>query len=680
MSEDESNESTPTSSDSEEIEEPNETFSTYDHHYNDPFYVDKTLLIKKLLKVNHALVTAPSRFGKSLNMDMVKRFVEIEHDKHGNPIELNIDKAARRLKKEQPQSKNYELFKGKKISREKKVMYEHFGKYPTIEIDFGEVQGSNFENILDDLRETVHKAFRKHAYLDYLQFPEINSFWDKRGTDKITFMKYYGSEEHKILTPKEITSGLTFLSQILHAHYGRRVFVFIEEFDVPVNKMVYKDRMDRDDREETVELLQVMIRNLLKANDDFVVRSLSNACQQLGGILSGSANNVRLCPFLQKHSLVEFYGFQKYEVIDLLERAGLSDHLNKVTEMYNGYKAKLKNGDVVEISSPWAIVQFIRTEEYAKYWSAGIPDQIKAVIGSLEIRSKIKQMMSGESVKIVYKDKLQIADIHSLNEIICKTEISERDVNLTLQFLYEMGFFTPTFIENDCLKLTTPNDSVRTVLDDILYRADVMEKYFDHLPVDIKNFTDSTQSVAITCMKCSKKTEDIDHSKSNASIKQKFYELANKIKILFNSGKHRPDNEREFQSGLYHYLRQRFGNAAIERHTIDGKVCDIVVVIEGFMFIIEIKHFRESAEGAHDQLLNNKYYTLAEEELVKKVFPEKTPTVTDHIRMGLHRDQEGEISIAYTFKDTPLKERVLVSTKDQIKKKSKKNKKKQIVD
>ncbi|KAK0167691.1 hypothetical protein PV328_012410, partial [Microctonus aethiopoides] len=61
------------------------------------------------------------------------------------------------------------------------------------------------------------------------------------------------------------------------------------------------------------------------------------------------------------------------------------DHLNEVTAMYNGYKKILKNGDFVEISSPWAIVQFIRTEEYAKYWSAGIPDQILAVYGDAAI-------------------------------------------------------------------------------------------------------------------------------------------------------------------------------------------------------------------------------------------------------------------------------------------------------
>ncbi|KAK0085517.1 hypothetical protein PV325_004994 [Microctonus aethiopoides] len=392
MSEDESNESTPTSSDIEDSEEPNETFSTFDHHYNDPFYVDKTLLIKKLLKVNHVLIIAPSRFGKSLNMDMVKRFVEIERDEKGNPIELKIDEAARRLKKKQPQSKNYELFKGKKIFREKEIMYKHFGKYPTICADFGGVQGSNFEQILDSLRTVVHRAYQKH---DYLLKADL---WNREAFVKKDFMDYFNLRKSKLRTVEEIKTGLVLLSKFLHAHYGRRVFVFIDEFDVPVNRMVYKDRMDSNDREDTIELLQVMIRDLLKGSDDFVERSLSNACQQLGGILSGSANNVRLCSFMQKHSFVEFYGFHKDEVKDLLKRAGLSDHLNEVTAMYNGYKKILKNGDVIEISSPWAIMQYVLTTVFDIYWSAGIPKQIKAAIGNSKIRSKIADIMMGKCV------------------------------------------------------------------------------------------------------------------------------------------------------------------------------------------------------------------------------------------------------------------------------------------
>ncbi|KAK0072671.1 hypothetical protein PV326_014219 [Microctonus aethiopoides] len=587
-------------------------------------------------------------------MDMVRRFMELELDENGKAIKLDVEEDKPLLKEIQAKSKNFKLFQGKKIFHEKEIMYKHFGKYPTINIDFGGVQADDFNGILSRLREAVNQAFGEHVYLKY------NS-WRRSRFNKKDFMKYFDCQKSQLLTLAEVEVGLKILAQILYEYHGKKVFVFIEEFDVPVNSMVYENKMSREDKEKSIKLLQMIYKNVLKGSEKFVARSLSNACQQLSGILSGSANNVRLCPFLQDDDLVEFIGFNKDEVKDLLERAGLSDHLNEVIAMYNGYNKKLKNGDVVEISSPWAIMQYIRTKEFNKYWSAGIPSEIESVIGDSKIRSKIKEMMSGKSVDIIYKGKLKMKDIHTLNKMICRTEIDEREVDLCLQFLYEMGFFSITFIKKDRLKLTVPNDSVRTAVNDILYDADFVKKYFDHSPVLINKFTDSAERVAIACMKRFKKTRNTDHTESDASIKQKVYELANDIKILFKSGKHRPGNEAELQSGLFHYLRQRFGDAAIERYTRDGKRCDIVISIGCFMFFIEVKIFKKTATDAHDQVISNRYYTLAEEESLMKVFPEKTPIVTDHIRMGLHSDREGEMSIAYSFKDSDTE---LVSTND----------------
>ncbi|KAK0071092.1 hypothetical protein PV326_001703, partial [Microctonus aethiopoides] len=85
------NEPAQISSDTKEVGGPDETNSAYDYHYNKPFYVDKTLLIKKLFEIPHVLITTPSGFGKTLNMDMVRKFVEIELDKDGKPIVLDVD-------------------------------------------------------------------------------------------------------------------------------------------------------------------------------------------------------------------------------------------------------------------------------------------------------------------------------------------------------------------------------------------------------------------------------------------------------------------------------------------------------------------------------------------------------------------------------------------------------------
>ncbi|KAK0182365.1 hypothetical protein PV327_000514 [Microctonus hyperodae] len=91
LSEHEINEPTQISFGTKNTEGPDTSNPVYDAHYESPFYVDKTLLVRKLIKHKHILITAPSRFGKSLNMDMAKRFYEIELDHEGKPIKLDVD-------------------------------------------------------------------------------------------------------------------------------------------------------------------------------------------------------------------------------------------------------------------------------------------------------------------------------------------------------------------------------------------------------------------------------------------------------------------------------------------------------------------------------------------------------------------------------------------------------------
>ncbi|KAK0070664.1 hypothetical protein PV326_002228, partial [Microctonus aethiopoides] len=192
--------------------------------------------------------------------------------------------------------------------------------------------------ILDRLRTAIHRAFREHTYL------RNSSFWDNRGSDKITFMKYYGSEEFRLLTKEEISFGLVFLSEILHDYHGKPVYVFIDDFEVPVELQPYQKSMDYPDREKTIELFKVIIRDLLKENK-FVDRSLLNACKQRDSLLSEWANNVKLCAFEQRHPFSEFYGFNEDEIKVMLEKAGLVDNLNEIKKILDSYYAKLRNGD-----------------------------------------------------------------------------------------------------------------------------------------------------------------------------------------------------------------------------------------------------------------------------------------------------------------------------------------------
>ncbi|KAK0070705.1 hypothetical protein PV325_000171, partial [Microctonus aethiopoides] len=178
------NQSTQASSDTKKFKLPDGAGSIYENYYKKPYYIDKTLLIKELFKKTHVLITTPARFSKSLNMDMVKTFVEIEVDEDGKPIELDVDEDKRCLKEIQPRSKNFNLYQGKNIFKDK-----------------------------ESLRRAVHEAFRNHAYL------RDSSLWNRPGYNKKTFMRYWDSEKSESLSEEELQSGLKFLSKCLHGYY-----------------------------------------------------------------------------------------------------------------------------------------------------------------------------------------------------------------------------------------------------------------------------------------------------------------------------------------------------------------------------------------------------------------------------------------------------------------------------
>ncbi|KAK0070891.1 hypothetical protein PV326_001962, partial [Microctonus aethiopoides] len=201
-----------------ETREINTNYSYYDWHYNQPFYVDKTLLIKELLDTHrvNVLISAPPRFGKTLNMDMVRRFFEIEIDEDGKAIELDVDENERCLKDVQTRSKNFKLFQGKKILEKKEIVFKHFGKYPTIHVNFSELVGHNFEEIFVQFKKILNKAFRQHAYL------EKSSLWGRTGYNKKKFMKYFDPMKYASLDEYDVKYGLVNLAEFLHGHHGKK--------------------------------------------------------------------------------------------------------------------------------------------------------------------------------------------------------------------------------------------------------------------------------------------------------------------------------------------------------------------------------------------------------------------------------------------------------------------------
>ncbi|KAK0073337.1 hypothetical protein PV325_009883 [Microctonus aethiopoides] len=624
MSEHKSNESTPTSSDTKEMKKPNFTYSTYDYHYNHPYYVDKTLLIKALFDTNHVLITAPSRFGKSLNMDMVRRFVEIEVDDKGKEIVLDVDKNTHYLKDDQPRSKNFKLFKGKNIFEDKEFVLQHFGKYPTIDVILSGVNGQNFEQILDQLRTAIHGAFHKHTYLLECDL------WNHKAFNITTFMKYFDSEKHKLITQEEIISGLVYLARILHAHFGRKVFVFIDEFDVPVNTMVYEGQMSLDDKKKTIKVLRDFTRNLLKDNYDFVERSLSNACQQLGGIISNSANNVQVCAFLQDYSFTEFYGFREDEVISLLKIANKCDHFDIVKQRYDGYVTKSSKGKKINLYSPWAVIQYIGSENYTDNWSAGIRSKIFKIIGDPRMNDPLTKLINFEPVEITYEKRLDQEHIDRLSRMFEKNEVNRDGVDIFLQFLYELGFFYPVSSSPGSLVLGIPNTTVSDRIKRAWYDIYLDTKY----PTEVdQKFIEALDGVAKSC--------------NDTSVRA----LAQSIEDLFKGVTVRLQ-ERMIQCILFSYMRKKFKMLDVECRTDKKTLCDVVLVDRANKcgIVFEIKSFlirNMNSEKGFEQILKKEYYTILEKKNLEKLFSKILGTLINKILMCIHVNNDNKISITY---------------------------------
>ncbi|KAK0071173.1 hypothetical protein PV325_013357, partial [Microctonus aethiopoides] len=465
--------------------------------------------------------------------------------------------------------------------------------------------GNNFEQILDQLREAINIAFQKHTYL------ENHKFWDTRATMKKKFMQYFDCMEYESLSPKQIDSGLVFLSKILHARFGRKVFVFIDEIDVPLNAIVYGSEMKPEDRKPTIDLLQMIILKLLKMSDDFVERSLSNACHQLAGMLSDSANNVKVSRFLQDDSFGELYGFEETEVRSVLEKAGLIEYFEGVKKKYDGYMAKSTRGKDIEIYSPWAILQYINSKKLNNYWAARIPKVIKKQIGHHKIRPKLLRLMSRETVRIKYIPKLEFDNIQRLCEVVQKSEIDGDDADLFLQFLYEMGLFRLNDHTDNNLWLEIPNDSVHSEIDLYIRHYDSVKAYYNHCPKLIGNFIESVKNVGKSC--------------NENSVR----DVAKSIEVLFTNGKRGPTNEFEVRRVVDAYLLQYFGEVASERYTVDGNRCDTLVwdEVNGVLFTFEWKFGKvekfnkhKVSQAGHKQIFEKGYHTLSKGESFKKIF------------------------------------------------------------
>ena len=286
---------------------------------NDFYYVDKTMFIKELLQnwgeVN--LFTRPRRFGKTLNMSMLKNFFEIG----GDPA----------------------LFDGLKIVQEQELCEKYMGKFPVISISLKSVDGMKYESAAEALKTVIGDAA-----MDFRFLKESKALSEEEKESYARLIKIGSGEEGKYAMTEEVAaSGLKTLSQLLEKHYGQKVILLIDEYDVPLDKAFQGGYYD-----EMVSLVRNLLGNALKTNGSLYFAVLTGCLRISKESIFTGLNNMKVHT-VSDVRYDEFFGFTNTDVDEMLAFYNLSSYKDVMREWYDGYR--FGNTDVY---CPWDVINY----------------------------------------------------------------------------------------------------------------------------------------------------------------------------------------------------------------------------------------------------------------------------------------------------------------------------------
>ena len=375
------------------------------------YYVDKTGLIRDLLnswgKVN--LFTRPRRFGKTLNMSMLKSFFEIGAD--GT------------------------LFDGLAISRETALCEAYMGKFPVVFVSLKGVDGLTFEDAYIMLKTIIRTEASRHYYL---KTSEKVSTENKQIFEEILSGKY-----------EEMADSLRLLSQMLFQHYGKKAVLLIDEYDVPLDK-AFQHGYYR----EMVALIRSLFGQALKTND-FLQFAVLTGCLRVSkeSIFTG-LNNFDVNSIVDvEHD--EKFGFTESEVHELLHNYGLEDTAPEMKEWYDGYH--FGNADVY---CPWDVINYAKklladpqAEPQAFWINTSGNDLVKRFVDKADktTQGEIERLIAGEAIEKAVRLEL------TYNEI-------DNSIDNLWSVLFTTGYLTQAGkVERSVYKLIIPNREVREV-------------------------------------------------------------------------------------------------------------------------------------------------------------------------------------------------------------------------
>jgi hypothetical protein len=337
----------------------------------DYYFVDKSLFIKEIIneEAQTIFIPRPRRFGKTLNLSMLKYFLTNEN-----------------------REKNRDLFRELKIYKEKEFC--HQGKYPVIHLSFKDIKETNWENCYNKVKYIIQTLYRSYSYI----MDSLDEF------DREDFRAIAKGDANQSI----YESSLKFLSQILSKYYNEEVYILIDEYDQPIVSSYTNEYY-----KEGISFFRNLYSAALKDNQYLRKGVLTGILRISKESIFSGLNNLYVDSLVQNR--FNYFGLTEEEVKEILEKYRMSYELEEVKEWYNGYVFGKET-----VYNPWSIINYIKNKELKAYWvNTSSNDLIKELLSNI---SKINydeliKLINGKDIEIYIEENITFETLDNATTI-----------------------------------------------------------------------------------------------------------------------------------------------------------------------------------------------------------------------------------------------------------------------
>ena len=329
---------------------------------NNNFYVDKTHFIREWWEADDevTLIARPRRFGKTLNMSMLEKFFSVSYAGRGD------------------------LFEGLSIWKDEKYRGLQ-GTWPVISLSFADIKETSFIQARKKMCRIINELYKQFDFLlktDLLTESEKKDFWISADMED-----------------NQLSFSLKLLSSHLSRYYGKKVLIFLDEYDTPMQEAFANGYWD-----EMVAFIRSMFNSTFKTNPYMARAVLTGITRISKESIFSDLNNLKVVT-VTSEEYADAFGFTEREVFQALDEFGLSDKKEDIKQWYDGFTFG-KTGDIY---NPWSIINYLDTKRLAAYWANSSANSLAGKLireGNKNIKLEFKRLMQGETLRMEIDEQI----------------------------------------------------------------------------------------------------------------------------------------------------------------------------------------------------------------------------------------------------------------------------------